>query len=186
MPNFIEIYDDALSNTQCKDIINYFESSNNKAPGMVGEGDKLRVIKDYKDSMDIPLFFSEETEITKVIAKAFYDCCTKYVFKYPDSTNIVSWSVQNDFNLQRYYPGQGYKSVHCEHTSSIDTTVLGWMIYLNTVEDGGTRFTSYDLEMDAVEGRMAIWPAYWTHCHQGIVSHSKTKYIATGWACYIQ
>ena len=185
MPNFIEIYDDALSSKQCKDIINYFESSEDQSPGVVGEGNTLRVIKDYKDSMDVPLFFSNETEITKTIAQAFYDCCTKYVFKYPDSTNIVSWSVQNDFNLQRYYPGQGYKSVHCEHTSSIDTTVLGWMIYLNTVEDGGTRFTSYDLEMDAVEGRMAIWPAYWTHCHQGIVSHSKTKYIATGWACYI-
>ncbi|BCU93934.1 MAG: hypothetical protein CM15mV3_2200 [Caudoviricetes sp.] len=51
---------------------------------------------------------------------------------------------QNDFNIQRYYPGQGFKSIHCENNSKYDNTVLAWMFYLNTVEDGGTLFTSYD------------------------------------------
>ena len=60
--------------------------------------------------------------------------------------------------------------------------VLVWMFFLNTVTDGGgTYFSSYDLTVDAVEGRLVIWPAYWTHCHKGIVSKSQTKYIATGW-----
>ena len=56
------------------------------------------------------------------------------------------------------------------------------MIYLNTVTDnGGTRFEVYDKELDAVEGRLVIWPAYWTHTHHGIVSETQEKYIATGW-----
>ena len=56
------------------------------------------------------------------------------------------------------------------------------MFYLNTVtDDGGTYFSNYDLTLDAVEGRLVIWPAYWTHFHKGIVSASQEKYIATGW-----
>ena len=35
--------------------------------------------------------------------------------------------------------------------------------------------------MDAGEGRLVIWPAYWTHFHRGIISETETKYIATGW-----
>ena len=56
------------------------------------------------------------------------------------------------------------------------------MVYLNTVTDeGGTYFSNYDYKIDAVEGRLVIWPAYWTHVHRGVISKSQTKYIATGW-----
>ena len=41
--------------------------------------------------------------------------------------------------------------------------------------------TTYGRIVDAVEGRLVIWPAYWTHIHCGIVSKTQTKYIATGW-----
>ncbi len=56
------------------------------------------------------------------------------------------------------------------------------MIYLNTVTDGGgTYFSNYDKTLDAVQGDVVIWPAYWTHHHRGIPSPTETKYIATGW-----
>ena len=59
------------------------------------------------------------------------------------------------------------------------------MFYLNTVKDGGTYFENYDLSLEAVEGRLVIWPAYWTHFHRGIVSKTETKYIATGWFSFV-
>ena len=55
------------------------------------------------------------------------------------------------------------------------------MFYLNSVDDGGTLFPLYDIGIKAVEGRLVIWPAYWTHAHRGQISQTKTKYIATGW-----
>ena len=61
---------------------------------------------------------------------------------------------------------------------------MAWTIYLNTVEDGGTYYNEYDKTIDAVEGRLVIFPAFWTHTHQGIISNTKTKYIATGWYIY--
>ena len=55
------------------------------------------------------------------------------------------------------------------------------MIYLNDVPDGGTQFIDQEKTLKAVEGRVVIWPAYWTHTHRSQVSHTQTKYIATGW-----
>ena len=56
------------------------------------------------------------------------------------------------------------------------------MIYLNTVNDKvTTSFDNYNIQTTAVEGSLLIWPAYWTHFHHGVVSHTQTKYIATGW-----
>ena len=96
------------------------------------------------------------------------------------------WDVDTQYNLQKYNPGQGYHVSHCENAGGIAMTrVLAWMIYLNTVNDGGgTSFDNYNIQTLAVEGSLLIWPAYWTHFHHGIVSPTETKYIATGWCSY--
>ena len=62
---------------------------------------------------------------------------------------------------------------------------MAWTLYLNDVSDGGgTRFVEYDETVDAVAGRLCIFPAYWTHSHHGVVSPTQTKYIVTGWYIY--
>ena len=63
--------------------------------------------------------------------------------------------------------------------------VLVWMYYLNDVNNGGTRFTNFDIDIEAKEGRLVLWAPYWTHIHHGIVSSTKTKYIATGWYSFV-
>ena len=89
------------------------------------------------------------------------------------------------YNLQRYNPDQGYHALHCENHGRGVERVLAWTLYLNTVTDGGgTYYPEYDKTIDAVEGRLCIFPAFWTHAHKGIVSNTETKYIATGWYIY--
>ena len=63
--------------------------------------------------------------------------------------------------------------------------MLVWMFYLNSIKQGGgTRFQNYDRITNAVEGRLVIWPAGWTHVHHGIVSKTESKYIVTGWYAF--
>ena len=184
MTNFIEIYDDALSPDECTTIIDYFESSNKKEKGGILAHGSITEDKNVKDSTDVYCLFSDETKLTYTIADVLVPAINKYIEKYEDSWKIAPWGLQNNFNLQRYHPGQGYKAIHCEHFTKQDATVLAWMFYLNTVEDGGTLFTSYNLTTNCVQGRLVLWPAYWTHCHRGVTSETKTKYIATGWTCF--
>jgi uncharacterized membrane protein len=56
------------------------------------------------------------------------------------------------------------------------------MTYLNDDFKGGmTTFNHYDLEVKPVTGLTLIWPAEWTHAHQGQVITKGSKYIITGW-----
>ena len=182
MKNFIRIKENELSEVQCQTIIDHFEKSSEKKSGVAGD---YAVDKSIKDSTDLTLLFSEETYVTQLISKVLFKNLEQYVKEFPEIKTVLPWSIENDFNIQKYIPGQGYKAIHCEHSSREDDTILAWMIYLNTVEDGGTKFTSYDLTTECKQGTVVIWPAYWTHAHHGIVSNTKTKYIATGWTCFL-
>ena len=43
----------------------------------------------------------------------------------------------------------------------------------------------FDAIHEAKEGRLVIWPAYWTHFHKSQVSKTTTKYILTGWYRFV-
>ena len=100
------------------------------------------------------------------------------------------WGLSEIYNIQKYEPNQAYFGNHFENNHTQDfKRIMVWMIYLNTVTDnGGTYFANYDKIINASEGKLVIWPAYWTHTHRGIPSSSQVKYIATGWfdadACF--
>ncbi|MCP9840819.1 2OG-Fe(II) oxygenase [Synechococcus sp. J7-Johnson] len=90
------------------------------------------------------------------------------------------------FNLQRYAPGEGFRSWHCDWTISEEDTepirrVLAWILYLNTLPDGGTEFHWQDHHEEAERGKLLIFPASPSHTHRGRVSQEHTKTIATGW-----
>ena len=55
------------------------------------------------------------------------------------------------------------------------------MTYLNNVEDGGeTNFKHFKINIKPQQGKTLIWPAEWTHAHNGEVVKSGKKYIITG------
>jgi len=90
------------------------------------------------------------------------------------------------FNLQRYAPGEGFRSWHCDWTTVEEATepnrrVLAWILYLNTLPEGGTEFHWQEHHEEAERGKLLIFPAGLSHIHLGRVSHEHTKTIATGW-----
>ncbi len=90
------------------------------------------------------------------------------------------------FNLQRYAPGEGFHRWHCDWTISDEATepvhrVLAWILYCNTLPEGGTEFHWQGHHEEAERGKLLLFPAGLSHIHRGRVSHSHTKTIATGW-----
>ena len=90
------------------------------------------------------------------------------------------------FNLQRYAPGEGFRSWHCDWTTTGEATepirrVLAWILYANTLPEGGTEFHWQEHHEEAERGKLVIFPAGLSHIHRGRVSHSHSKTIATGW-----
>ena len=187
LPFFIEVYNNVLTSEQCEKIIDFINSSD-LTPGLVQTPLKADLIQSEKDSWDISLNADDTSiEINDLIFNSLTRCIQDYKKQHPQIDQLATWRYCQEYNLQKYNPGQAYHSIHCENMNPKSSLrILAWMFYLNTVTDGGgTYFDNYDLTMNAVQGRCVIWPAYWTHFHRGIVSKTETKYIVTGWMNYI-
>jgi hypothetical protein len=64
----------------------------------------------------------------------------------------------------------------------ISQRLLVFILYLNTIEEGGeTEFLYQKKRIQPVEGRLLIWPAGFTHTHRGNPPLKDNKYIVTGW-----
>jgi len=183
-PNFIGIYDKALPSSDCKDIIEWTETQSlQRGLTQSCDGEFLYDPK-FKDSWDASGKFSNKNFVDLKIRHALNKYTPSYRRSYPTLDSLDPWIVYNHYNIQKYDPGGGYYMLHCENAGGRDDSkrVLAWMIYLNNVTDkGGTYFSSYNKTIKAKEGRLVIWPAYFTHPHKGVVSKTQTKYIATGW-----
>ena len=180
MTDFIEVYDDALSSDDCKTVIKYINILPKRRVDKKGQKDVYYV----KNT-----FIIEPSPYAMVIRNGLDRCVSRYVEKHHQLKRTDnSWSIDDSYCLQKYDPNMGYFISHAENQGGCLYDIrrmLVWMIYLNTVTDGGgTYFENYDRTLDAVEGRCVIWPAFWTHFHNGIVSKTQIKYIATGWFLY--
>ena len=186
MTNFIGIYDNACKPRACEQIIEYFEENKEKhIRGRYHVDGANRVDKTVKDSTDIHMHFSEKNVCNTIMENVLNFYTSQYQEKFRSTWIINNWSVDLNYNIQRYNPGQGYHLQHCEDYCPETNRVMAWTLYLNDVSDGGgTRFVEYDETVDAVAGRLCIFPAYWTHSHHGVVSPTQTKYIVTGWYIY--
>jgi len=178
MTNFIETYSDSLQRKTCRSIVEWFEDNPN-----FHEKQELG----YKQSTDALLLLESNVYPSRIIMQAVCDCLIKYKNRYEVMDGMPhKWALSNPYRIQRYNPNEGYPIQHFEHSpTNYPNRMLVWMLYLNTVRDGGTRFPQHDLTVNAEEGKMVLWPAYWTHVHHGIVSTTQTKYIATGWFEFI-
>tara|TARA_R100000353_G_scaffold104150_1_gene75257 strand:- start:1474 stop:2079 length:606 start_codon:yes stop_codon:yes gene_type:complete len=185
-PNFISIYDNALTKNECELIINEFES--NKDIQVEGKSGNYEIQPKVKKSIDIGYRMNDNSVTSSILSKSLNHHIELYKEEYPDLTNLIyPWECMNLYNIQKYLPKGGYFSRHCEVASIVTSNrVLVWMFYLNTVPNGGTLFPSYEIGTNAVQGRLVLWPAYWTHGHKGQISDTHIKYIATGWHIFTE
>jgi len=182
--DFIKVYDGALSPYQCQEIIKHFEKQD-LIRGSMGPNHTFDLLQKSSWEVKKGNFFDDGSPIGFYIQGSLIKCLTKYISNNSELDTLPKWWIDNEYNLQKYDPGEGYVVSHCENDGD-NKRILAWMFYLNSIKDqGGTHFDQYNRTLKAKEGRLAIWPAYWTHFHRGIVSKTETKYIATGWCSFV-
>ena len=166
----------------CEDLINFFENNKKRQfKGLIGGAVSLQVNDRVKKSIDISM--SGHDSIFDNYNNQLQKCIDLYMMKYPEVRKHYAtfYSTIENYNIQKYKPGDGFYDWHCERNSrSVSRRCLVWMTYLNDVTEGGTEFKYQNLKTDAKCGLTLIWPTDFTHMHRGVISQNETKYIITG------
>jgi hypothetical protein len=196
---FIYSQQNVLTPKECSRFIDAFEKSTQKHSGRITSVNNIGEVHQKtksKKSTDISFnteFFNKldesEKKLWTPLMEMLFPAVQKglncYITQFQEIDNLPPFSLL-EFNLQKYEPGEGFYSWHCERSHGpTSTRMLVWMIYLNDVYDGGTEFLYQKHTEKAEAGKLLIWPPDWTHTHRGQISYTKTKYILTGWFDFI-
>lgn len=176
-------YENVLPKESCDSLIEYFEDNKHlSGPGMMGENTPIgntEMNLELKDQYD---YYGLGKSVNKGI--------DSYVKIYPlVTTNMGRWSTFPVCQFAKFEPNKYYSHIHCENSfnsPTIATRSFAWMIYLNTIEDGGgTEFIHQNFITNPIAGDIYIWPAGWTHMHRGVNAPTEVKYTITGWCNYV-
>ncbi|HHH44271.1 MAG TPA: 2OG-Fe(II) oxygenase [Gammaproteobacteria bacterium] len=90
------------------------------------------------------------------------------------------------YGIQRYNPGEHYHW-HIDggsHDFSQRQLVALW--YLNDVPGPGgeTEFLFQNIKIKPQQGKLVLFPPFWTHEHRAVTLQKGVKYIATTWVVF--
>lgn len=172
----------------CDNLLEYFENHPNKGPGKTYSGNNLTVDTLVKKSTDLHISYGcIDKPITDYLI-SLQKVLENYIVKFPTLNNQNKFTIVEGFNIQRYYPNEGFFKWHCEISGiKSSSRLLVFTTYLNTINDGGeTEFMYQNIKIKPKKGLTMLFPADWMYVHRGVTSSTETKWIATGWFSYVE
>jgi len=174
----------------CDDMISYYKTNPHchQKGTVISSSGEVKVDESDKESVELEITKDRFDKPFNKYRQELQKCLDDYVETYPHIKSLNKFNVYENYNIQYYPPGGGFKKVHFERNGSnlqISKRCLVFMTYLNDVENAGTKFIYQNVTTPAVKGLTVLWPADWTHTHVGVISQTQEKYIATGWFSYL-
>ena len=185
----VVVYDGLVSEVLCEQLLSVLRVDYPKGSfdGLLSAGydPHMKVSKDLHFSapkyQERELAFSmAHSELENQVHQAFSSCIAHYLSVYELQTRMFDQVNDTGFQVQRYDRNYGYFRQHVDSFPSQGNgnRVLSIILYLNTVEQGGeTTFPLHELAVHAVAGRVVIFPAVFTHPHEGRPPLSSEKWI---------
>ncbi len=176
--DFFGIYDDALSEEFCSNLIKKFEQDDRKAKGKVGKmGMNDAVDTTVKDTVELILDndkpeWKGEFDIIVASLKKYLPL---YMEKWKESLKVAIYPEL--FKVTKYEIG-GKFTMHSDNIGGNATRVITAIWYLNDVMEGGeTEYPWQNISVKPKAGRFLLCPVGRTHIHQGKPPLSNPKYM---------
>jgi len=173
----------ALPPAFCEEVIRRFEASpDQQRKGVIGQlGDEDHSIKKTVD-----LVVSDKDDWADV-DQVFFRCVAAALREFRETFPYFKGPFKDlGYQVQRYRPGEFYHW-HIDggsHQFSQRQLVVLW--YLNDVPGPGgeTEFLYQSIKVRPEQGKMVLFPPFWTHEHRGCELRDGRKYIATTWVVF--
>jgi hypothetical protein len=191
MNNFIEIYNNAVTNEYCDRTIEYFERLNQEGR-ILSRQEHEGVSKIAKDTnnyfSDGVLAFEKNSNTFLEFCSALQSCYYQYANKYGVISSLGKHAISESIKIQKTGPSQGYHVWHCETANILSgRRLMLAILYLNDVEEGGeTEFLYQSVRIKPKKGTLILCPGSFTHTHRGNPPLSGEKYIVTTWIEFVE
>jgi hypothetical protein len=182
--SFIYEKEGALPADVCLEAIRRFEASTDQqAPGRIGQAGEIAT--QVKRSTDLRISGRAEwRDIDRTLAQELVSVFNAFALEFPFFAANSFKDI--GYNLQRTLPGEYYHWHVDAGPGEFSTRQLVAIWYLNDVPGPGgeTEFPLQEVAIRPAQGKLVLFPPFWTHVHRGVTLEKGVKYIATTWVCF--
>ena len=180
---FVFEIENALPAEICEEMIRRFEEKTDQQyKGRIGQLQKQD--QSIKKSTDLVVSGKEDwQDVDRYLFRSLGLAMKVFREQYPYFKGPFK---DMGYAIQRTLPGEFYHW-HIDggsHEFSQRQLVAVW--YLNDVPGPGgeTEFLFQDIKIKPQQGKLLLFPPFWTHEHRGAVLNAGIKYIATTWVVF--
>ena len=180
---FIYEQDNALPAELCQEMIRRFEEySAEQYAGRIGQ--TVDQNSSIKKTTDLVVSGKEHW---KDIDRALFQSLGRAIIEFRETFPYFKGPFKDmGYGIQRYNPGE-YYHWHIDggsHDFAMRQLVALW--YLNDVPGPGgeTEFFYQDVKVTPQQGKLVLFPPFWTHEHRAATVNEGVKYIATTWVVF--
>ncbi len=182
--SFIYEVNEVLPADVCREAIRRFESQTDQQyAGRIGAG--AQEATEVKRSTDLRISGREDwRDIDQALARHLVSSVTALAGEFPffgaNSFKDVG------YNLQRTMPGEFYHWHVDAGPGELSQRQLVAIWYLNDVPGPGgeTEFPLQHVVIRPAQGKLVLFPPFWTHVHRGVTLQAGVKYIVTTWVSF--
>ena len=181
---FIYEKERALPADVCAEAIRRFEAcADQQAPGRIGQAGEIA--PQVKRSTDLRISGREDwRDIDRLLAQQLVSTFNAFALEFPFFAANKFKDI--GYNLQRTLPGEYYHWHVDAGPGAFSDRQMVAIWYLNDVPGPGgeTEFPLQGVSIRPAQGKLVLFPPFWTHVHRGVTLQQGVKYIATTWICY--
>ncbi len=182
--SFIYEVAQALPADVCLEAIRRFESlTDQQYAGRIGEG--AQEAPEVKRSTDLRISGREDwRDIDQTLARQLVSAVRALAGEFPFFAANSFKDV--GYNLQRTLPGEFYHWHVDTGPGELSQRQLVAIWYLNDVPGPGgeTEFPLQQVALRPAQGKLVLFPPFWTHVHRGVTLQAGVKYIVTTWISF--
>ena len=190
--NFIAIWDNALTPEVCSEFIEMFESEKEHHEKVAFEwGDGMAKFTALRLNNEAMAQNNKRWVDLSVIALEAVQKYTEYYRRVYNIAYFPEQCVNEHLIIRKFDPTDEYMY----HADVIDPAsslrFLGTQFYLNDLEgpkedkdNGELVFPDYKLAVSPKEGRLLIYPPFWTHPYQELSPKESPKYVLGTYLTY--
>jgi len=177
--NFIYIENNFFSSEQSQNVVNKFDNNLQQSKGKT----------EYQGYDYIDLFYDNfilDNDFFKIFTNKLSNSLQEYKKLYPEIDLTESFWGLGSLRFKKFNKGKSFANFHSEQNLNYSNRVLSIQLYL-TEHNCGTEFYRNNIVIKSEIGRLAIFPAYFTHTHKGqVCPDNNERFIITGYINFLK